>query len=493
MDEIARCEGDWWYYLTTYWKTIDKDTGKIKLFATFDDKYDIPEYREFIKWFLGEVYKRVRARRQIEKPDIADEKSRQMYLTNGVSGLTGYLLQFYPNFRGLFTHEKEEKMDKLGDFNTPFGMIDFGLEHQPNFLKTDKSDLIRSHMRIGLKSIKTLLIGDAGVRPGAGGGFDLIYNTEFAHQSNTNQKLAAEREACKGVNILDSTPNGKYNAHAITCEFAEKHPDKSSFLYVPIHWSKRRIKDWYDIKKLDYNGDDAQIAQELDMSREGSVLGRAFKLFKPSDRIDVDFLKFKPALSINGFDFGWVHYTAAVFIAPWVNDTWIVYDEYMDNEKPIHVHAGKCMDIIRRWGVTNARWIADPSGTSRSREQGKSFYELYQSNEISIENRLQFEPGDNAVTEGISAINTMFWKDKLFISNKCVNLIDALNEAVYPTNKNNEPTSDKYKEDWYTDILDALRYAVSRLTKYTAIAARGQDRPRPLIHKGLGVGNLGRR
>jgi hypothetical protein len=493
IDEIAHCEADWWYYLITYWKTMDKDTGEVKPFATFNGKYDIVEYREYIHWFLGEIHKRVMAKRQIDKPDVADEKSRQMYVTNSICALTGYYTQFYPNFRGLFTHEKEEKMDKAGDFNTPFGMIDFGIEHQPEFLKGTKNDYIRSHMHIGLRSANTLLIGDAGVRPGAGGGFDLIYNTEFAHQSNTNQKLAAEREACKGVNILDSTPNGKHNAHAITCEFAEKHPEKSSFLYVPIHWSKRRVKEWYDIKKLDYNGDDAQIAQELDMSREGSVLGRAFKLFKPSNRVDVDAMKFKPALSVNGFDFGWVHQTAAVFIAPWVNDTWVVYDEYADNEKPVHVHAEKVMDIVRRWGVGNVRWIADPSGVSKSREQGKSFYELYQSNEIPVQNRLHFDAGDNAVAEGINAVNTMFWKDKLFVSNKCVKLIDALNEAKYPTNRNGEPTGDKYEEGVHTDILDSLRYAVSRLKKFSVVAARGQDRPRPVVHRGLGVGNLGRR
>jgi hypothetical protein len=297
------------------------------------------------------------------------------------------------------------------------------------------------------------------------------------------------------VNILDSTPNGKHNAHALTCEFAEKHPDKSSFLYVPIHWSKRRLPEWYDIKKRDYNGDEAQIAQELDMSREGSVQGRAFKLFKPTHVIDIDPIKFKPAFSVNGFDFGWVHYTSCIFIAPWVNDTWVVYDEYMDNEKPVHVHANKCQDVIRRWGSQRVYWVADPSGVSKSREVGKSFYELYQSAEVPIEDRLRFEAGDNAVTEGINAVNTMFWKDKLLISRKCVNLIDALNEAVYPTNKNGEPTGDKYKEDWYTDILDALRYGVSRLAKYQSVVATRQQKLTygPRVNMGLGLGNYGGR
>jgi len=494
ITEYKKCKADFWYYLTTYAKTLDKDTGEVKPFATFDGKYDRPEYREEIHRFLRLIHERVIAKRNIDKPDIVDEKSRQMYITNCVMGYCTWAIMFLPYFRGLITHEKESKMDSKTDFNTPFGMMDFILEHNPAFLKPKQSDLIRSHMTIGLKSRNSLIIGDAGIRPGAGGGFDLIYNTEFAHQTNTFQKLAAEREACKGVNILDSTPNGKNNAHAATCEFAEKNPHNSSFLYVPIHWSKRRLPEWYEIKKRDYNGDEAQIAQELDMSREGSVKGRAFKLFKPSHIVEVA-ESFKPAFAIAGFDFGWIHYTSCVFIVPFSNDTWLVLDEYMDNEKPVHVHAEEAWKRIRKWGVDKVYWVADPSGVSKSREVGKSFYELYGGTDVSPENRITFEQGDNAVAEGISAINTMFWKDKLMINKKCVNLIDALNEAKYPINRNGEPTSEKYEESWYTDILDGLRYGVSRISKYQSIADSRMlktiySAPRP---RGLGIGVYGRR
>ena len=214
--EYLKCKGDYWYYLKTYGKTLDKDSGEVKAFATFNGKWDKPEYEEHIHWLLDRVHERVIAKRQIDKPDICDEKSRQMYVTNSIMGYCAWSLLFVDNWRGLITHEKEDKMDNKTDFNTPFGMVDFMLSHNPEWLTPRKDDLIRSHMNIGLKCRNSLLTGDAGMRPGAGGGFDLIYNTEFAHQSFTNMKLAAEREACKGVNILDSTPNGKHNAHAIT-------------------------------------------------------------------------------------------------------------------------------------------------------------------------------------------------------------------------------------------------------------------------------------
>lgn len=492
IKEIKKCKLDPWYYLTTYWKTFDMETGKVKSFAEYNEQWDIPTYRDKIHELVIMIIDRVRAYRAIKHPDLAIEKTRQMTVTNTISATCGYLISFMNEFRGLFTHEKEEKMDKPGDFNTPFGMIDFGIDKMPDFLKPSKQDMIRSHMKIGLKSRNSLITGDAGIRPGAGGGFHLINNTEFAHQENTNSKLAAETEACKGVNILESTPKGKFNAHAITCEFAQKNPDKTSFLYVPLHWSLRRTKEWYEWKKLSYNGDEARIAQELDMSREGSVTGRVFKLFKPTHLVDIDPLKFRPAISVNGFDFGWIHSTACVFIAPFINDTWVVYDEYMDNEKPVHVHAHEVNEIARRWEVKNNYWTADPSGVSKSREMGKSFYELYQGADVPVDDRLRFEPADNAIKEGISSVNTMFWKDKLLISKKCVNLIDALNEAVYPTNKNDEPTQEKYKEDWYTDICDALRYGVSRLAKYQSIVQSRQfNKPYRPVSQGLGMGAYG--
>ena len=495
--EYRKCKADYWYYLTTYGKTFDMDTGEIKLFATFNGKYDKPEYREHIHWFLDRIHERILARRRIDKPDICDEKSRQMYVTNSVMAYCTWAILFMDNFRGLVTHEKEDKMDNKTDFNTPFGMVDFMIEHNPEWLKVESFDMIRSHMNIGIKSRNSLLTGDAGIRPGAGGGFDLIYNTEFAHQSFTNQKLAAEREACKGVNILDSTPNGKHNAHAITCEFAEKHPDKSSFLYVPIHWKKRRVDEWYDIKKLDYNGDEAQIAQELDMSREGSVLGRAFKMFKNEHIVDIDPVLFRPGIGVVGFDFGWAHHTAAVFVAPFKDDQWVVLDEYMVSELPPNINARECHAIKNRWGLNSVYWIADPASKQRSQHTGKTFQEIYSGRDdtqpVPIEDRIQFEDADNAIVQGISAVNSLFNKDKLLINRKCTNLIDALNEAVYPTNKNNEVTSDKYKEDWYTDILDALRYAVGKLAKYQGVVNSRQlktvyRQPQP---QGLGMGIYG--
>jgi hypothetical protein len=502
--EYLKCKKDIWYYLTTYWKTFDMETGKPKLFAQYVEKWDKPEYAEKLHWLVDLIMARIRARRNIDHPDLAIEKSRQMTITNTIAGICGYCICFIRDFRGLNTHEKEEKMDKPGDFNTPFGMIDYGLDNMPAFLKPTKGNLIRSHMRIGIKNMNSLIIGDAGSRPGAGGGYDLVNNTEFAHQENTNSKLAAETEACKGCNIIESTPKGKFNAHALTCDFAEKHPDKTSFMYVPFHWSLRRTKEWYEWKKLSYNGDEARIAQELDMSREGSVTGRCFKQFVPAEHVvDLSPDTFKPFIAIVGFDFGWVHDTVGLFIVPFKDDKWIVIDEHVKNQTPVHIHCSEMSAIKNKWNFEQIRYVSDPSGQARSREVGKTFWQLYNPSDKELisnpeflpQYRIPFEAGDKVSKESINIINTMFYQSKLFINKRCVHLIDALNEAVYPINRLGQPTSETYKDDWFADPCDALWYGVSKLPKYQGIVNARQLKVqyRQPVARGLGMGNYGGR
>jgi hypothetical protein len=289
----------------------------------------------------------------------------------------------------------------------------------------------------------------------------------------------------------------------LTCEFAEKHPDKSSFLYVPIHWSKRRLPEWYDIKKRDYNGDEAQIAQELDMSREGSVQGRVFKQFVQAEHTcDIKVGEFKPVVSVNGFDFGWVHDTICLIISPYLNG-WVVLDEHVKNETPVQLHAKECWKKVRDWQIERPIWVSDPSGEARSREVGKSFWQLYNPTDKELlsqpefmpQDRIVFEGGDKVSREGIAVINTMFYKGELKVNKRCTHLIDALNEAVYPVNKNGQPTDEVYKDDWYADPCDALIYAGSRLAKYKGYHTVRQQKLTygPRVNMGLGLGNYGGR
>lgn len=477
VHEYDHCKSDYWYYLTTYYKTIDKDTGEVKPFATFNGKYDRPEYRDVIHVFLDKVHERRIAKRQIKHPDIADEKSRQMYVTNSIMGYITWCLLFVDYFRGLATHEKEDKLDSKVDFNTPFGMIDFGLEHNPPWLKPDKNDIIRSHMTVGLKSRNSLLTGDAGLRPGAGGGYDLIYNTEFAHQSFTNSKLAAEREACKGVNILDSTPNGENNEHAIVCSFAEKNPDLSSFEYVPLLWKLRRTDEWYAIKKRDYNGDDVMIAQELDMSRKRSLKGRVFSSFIQSQHV-IDYVPGPLGITCAGWDFG-VGAPTVFVIATIKNDETIVIDSFFKSGSTPHEIAIEFKNKCRLLGILPEKviHIGDPSGDSQPRESAlyEPSFKLFRNEGILI------RAGNNRILEGIQTINGLFFNNKLKISSKCTVLIDALNKAVFPTDSAGNVTKEAYTCDHpMIDHLDALKYVIRYM------ASMMTTRPRPASRDFMG-------
>ena len=478
--EYLKCLNDYWYYLKTYYKTIDKDTGEIKPFATFNGRYDKPEYEKVIHGFLDKIHVKRIAKRQIKHPDIADEKSRQMYITNSVMGYVAWCILFVDYFRGLVTHEKEDKLDSKTDFNTPFGMIDFGIEHNPPFLKPDKNDIIRSHMAIGLKSRNSLVTGDAGLRPGAGGGYDLIYNTEFAHQSFTNSKLAAEREACKGVNILDSTPNGENNEHAVVCEFAEKNPDLTSFEYIPLLWKLRRLDPWYEIKKKDYNGDDVMIAQELDMSRKRSLKGRVFTHFIQSQHVvSIKPGSIKLGITVCTWDFG-VGAPTVCILNTIIDKKIVTLDSRFKSGSTPREMVMEFNAMCKAWNIPPGviRHVGDPSGESKPRESADydSSFELFRKEGVYI------NKGNNRIMEGIQTMNGEFFNGNLLINDLNTVLIDAFNKAVYPTDDNGD-----IKREVYTcahpmiDLLDAEKYGVRYMVSMTHVSKTLQDKSNPVV------------
>jgi hypothetical protein len=71
-------------------------------------------------------------------------------------------------------------------------------------------------------------------------------------------------------------------------------------------------------------------------------------------------------------------------------------------------------------------------------------------------------PAPNRVLEGIQTINGEFYKDRLFIMDNNEELIEAIRQAVYPTDNNGRPKEDKYELPRpLIDLVDAFRYGVA--------------------------------
>ena len=450
IKEIMKCEVDPVYFLFTYVYTQDVETGEIRKFGTFTGKHDKPEYAERIKELIREF-----DTCRLNNIDLHIDKSRQMYATETFCGFALWCFLFVDNFRTLLTSEKESKIDKKGHPDALLNKIRFMLYHLRPFLQPDRKEIDDNHMTLFYKLKNTAILGEGGDDPGRQGGVNISWADEFAHQPHSSQRFLALREATKNSLMLCSTPKGKNN------KFAEiKFNQNSTFKKISLLWNLRRIKEWYDMKKQQYAGDDAGLAQEVDISYEGSIRGKAFSRFVPGMHVrdfNMDTLrqKLKSATVICGIDLGWAHPTCFVFIAR-IDGVWTVFEEYEVSETPIEVHAENYKKILTRWELKEGQVIrkGDPSGAARSRETGETAYELFRKSGVNI------DQADNAVAAGIQLINTLFYKDQLIISSKCARLIDALNAAEFYTNINGEAVSEKYREDWYTDLLDALRYAI---------------------------------
>jgi len=494
-EEIDKCSaiGGWEYFIfdSGHVYTFDKQAGGRKQFGQFNDSWDNPLFVEDIKDVIRKIDEKRRLGRKITdkdlklkrvpKFDILIEKSRQLFMTWAIMAYITWCLLFVPGFRGLITSEKEKKMDSDGDYNTPFGKIDYIISNLPPHLKPKDSDSRRKYLRAGLHSIDTIITGDAGVNPGRGEQVDLIFNDELAHQEHTERKKASQIEACKGVTIDNSTPYGKNNSFYKTRQRAIEEPEDSSVEVVRLHWTQRIKPEYHSEfrrKKLrEYNGDEEMFAQEQEISYEGSVKGRAFKKFIsaehtiPAYNQDKDGVLFidkvrkhvKKSMVYNGLDYGFAHRTGAIWITHF-GTQWLVFRDYQVQETPIPVHAEEFNRINAEWGIAKNRclWFGDPAGEQRnvlSEHSDDTASARY------AEHGIEIIQANNSVKMGIEKINGMFYRSELVILDTCTGIIDALNEAQYHINTNGEPVGEKYKEAWYTDIIDALRYAVMSMEK----------------------------
>jgi hypothetical protein len=292
----------------------------------------------------------------------------------------------------------------------------------------------------------------------------------------------------KGVNILLSTPKGMNNAFYDVYIQARDNPDESSYDIITPHWKDRIAPNKHDeywrsaIRK--YSGDIAMANQELNHSFEGALTkGRVFSQFMSAKHtINILPTSFAHGKIVCGVDFGYSHPTVFCFMAQMSNGIWHVFDLYEANELHPRVHTSNIIMLLNKWGLTvqDCTFYADPSGESKPREgTGESSFELFKQAGIKM------IPANNRCMEGIQKVNDLFYQDKLYISTYLTTLIDALNQAKFPVNRNGEIIGEKYEESEFTDRLDALRYAVMQTYKPVQTASHYRTRI-----MGMGMGNI---
>jgi hypothetical protein len=428
-------------------------------------------------------------REKFSYPDFHNLKSRQTYMSWCHAGIEVYLLLSMNNFAGLITTDGDSDLDNANylDYNTKLGKIGYILNSLESHLQPRPVNILRSHNNIAYVKRNSAIKGDCSMFPGMGSQINLHDGDEFAAQRFPSVKLSALREAVKGANILSSTPKGKLNPFYNIYLLTTTEKEKSSFNLNSWHWKEKMLpvvwdKYWADALKR-YNGDLAMLAQELELSFEGiAEVGRVFTNFVASKHV-FQVEPFPLGITCAGWDFGFGAPTVCILGTIKDNDIIILDCYYASGKHPREV-AFEVKKMFEKWGLStlNVTSIGDPSGESKSRETGESSIGLYANEGIYI------QQGENRILEGIQTINGHFYLDRLKINKTCTVLIDALNQAVFPTTQDNQIKKEEYQIGHpYKDVLDAFRYLVMYMVPKMLVINQ------PAMVKGFGTGNIGKR
>ena len=158
-----------------------------------------------------------------------------------------------------------------------------------------------------------------------------------------------------------------------------------------------------------------------------------------------------------GLDFGWVHPTAAVWLAhDRETDTIYVYAEHRRAKAEIPIHVG----AIKARG----EWIPGISETAGTNQaDGKRMIDMYKGHGLKLKKVVK---GPGSLESGIMALQERFSNGTIKVMETCHRLIEELRRYH---------RDDKGKVvDKVNDLIDALRYAESGL-KYakTLVETRG--------------------
>jgi hypothetical protein len=463
LEELCKCDEDYTYWLKTYVKTYDRDNKKVLPFASFEN----PAYRDYIFNVLHEIHIRLEDNIPLEQKDLLILKSRQLYFSWAITTYFTWRMLFRRYSSSTLTSEKEVKIDIANNSNTLMGKIDFVMDRLPIWMQPDDDDYTKAHLRRGIISNDSWIMGDSGTEPCRSEQVDVCLADEFAFQSYTQTKLASMREGVKRSIILLSSPKGRANEFYKNYDYAIKNPTATSFKVITPHWKDRipeTQQEAYWTKKLkDYNGDIAMLEQELNHSFNGTAgIGGVFKQFASKHILTTmpDLLDTK-SITVYGYlvalDFGAIAATAVLLVCT-SKGIYIIDSFAREGYSPERMST-EIRTMLTKYAVPAhmLRYVGDPSGKSRSRENPEwSSFGLFAQQDIHI------VPAPNRVLEGIQTINGEFYKDRLFIMDNNEELIEAIRQAVYPTDNNGRPKEDKYELPRpLIDLVDAFRYGVA--------------------------------
>lgn len=261
-----------------------------------------------------------------------------------------------------------------------------------------------------------------------------------------------------GKAIFVGTPYGFGPLYDLYLRGQSKAPDDaewSSYQFTTIEggWVDRA-----EIEDARRDSDERTFKQEYLACFENAT-GRVYYAFDRAGNIKEPPANIAAGSLAAGMDFN-VSPMTAVIIAEDVESTWIIDEIVIPNNSNTLEMIG---EIRRRYGQRVSTVYPDPTGRhgSTNAPVGQSDHELLRQAGFRVLCR-----GVSDVRDGINAVNTRLCnaagERRLFVSPKCVNLIEALERHAYKAG-----TSKPDKNDGYDHIVDGLRYGVEFLHPIT--------------------------
>jgi PBSX family phage terminase large subunit len=331
--------------------------------------------------------------------------------------------------------------------NYSLSQISFDL--QRNLIKHFDLEVIRDNAKdrvIELSNNSTIRMGSINqVDSVVGRSYDLIIFDEAALTDGREAFNIALRPTLDKQNskaLFISTPRGRNNWFAdffhrgSNDEFPEWISIKATYHENP----RLSESDIFEAKK---SMSTAEFAQEY-LADFNTYEGQVWNFDYEKCTTNVD--QFKPdGMDIfAGLDVGYKDPTAFCVIAyDWDSENYYVVDEYIDAERTTEQHAIEIQKLIEKWDID---FIYIDSAAQQTR------FDFAQNYDISTIN------AKKSVLDGIAHVANIVDNDKLFVSQKCENTLECLDQYQWDPNPN--LLREKPKHDRFSHMSDALRYAL---------------------------------
>jgi hypothetical protein len=331
--------------------------------------------------------------------------------------------------------------------NYSLSQISFDLQRQ--LIKHFELEVKRDNAKdkvIELDNGSTIRMGSVNqVDSCVGRSYDLIIFDEAALADgrdafNVALRPTLDKENSKAIFI--STPRGRNNwfAEFFDRGFNDEFPEWCS---IRATYKDNPRMSESDIAEARKSMSEAEFKQEYEADFN-TYEGQIWNFNHETCVVNCESLETRRFDVFAGLDVGYRDPTAFCVIAyDWDEGKYYVLDEYLDAEKTTEQHAAEIRRLVDKWNID---YIYIDAAAQQTR------FDFAQNYDISTIN------AKKSVLDGIAHVASIVDNDNLFVDQKCLETMSALDQYQWDPNPN--LAREKPKHNRASHMADALRYAL---------------------------------